>query len=199
MNELFFEGTRIRNTQLIYELFPQSTADNILAIKPRNEQRHDRLIWLPSKNGPFPAKWAYREVQANSFSPTHLQQKEWRVLWRAKIHDRNKLLWKIITSTLPTCNILSTGMPMQDLSWPLCNNEEEISPFIILHLQFLFFLIKKVEISFLRLYIIETTRPNLVNSIYHSEKVSNNSERWRISRSWPSSHSSSLQSPVRPR
>lgn len=81
---------------------------------------------LYKKNGSFTAKSAYLTDQNIRFAQSQLRPRDWKAFWRAPMHDRHKLLlWEVINSSLPLRTILSTRMPLQDLSCLLCFNREE--------------------------------------------------------------------------
>lgn len=134
VHQLFIPGTKVWDRDLILRLFSPSSAADILAVKPLQSQHLDSLKWIHKANGTFNTRSAYLVDQAPRLHSSILNPQEWQKLWRAKIHDRHKLLlWKLCTSALPTRNILAQRMPLQDHSCVFCHNFEEKPEHLLLH------------------------------------------------------------------
>ena len=80
-----------------------------------------------NKSGNFSVKLAYIQVQLPSIQNTGpLHRKEWKKLWKLKIHERFKLLlWKIVWDILPTRDFLSKKWNIEDTDCPFCSSKQE--------------------------------------------------------------------------
>ena len=78
-------------------LFDPSTVQAILKIHLSPAHTQDKIIWAPNKSGEFLVKLAFIQSQmSNLLNTSPLLIKEWKHLWKIKIHERLKLLlWKI--------------------------------------------------------------------------------------------------------
>uniref|UniRef100_A0A803NJ15 Reverse transcriptase n=1 Tax=Cannabis sativa TaxID=3483 RepID=A0A803NJ15_CANSA len=99
VRDLFSEGTRSWNENLIRECFDEEIANEILKIKSLQEGP-DILFWNASKSGNFSVKSAYWNSQKHRLKD---ESKIWTKLWKTDIHPRLKLFcWRLFSDILPT-------------------------------------------------------------------------------------------------
>uniref|UniRef100_A0A803QAN7 Reverse transcriptase domain-containing protein n=1 Tax=Cannabis sativa TaxID=3483 RepID=A0A803QAN7_CANSA len=123
VSDLFVEGNREWNADLINECFEENVAQAILSIRPLISS-NDSLFWKASKSGKFSVKSSYWVSQQDRFKDPN---KVWEKLWRSPIHPRLKLLlWKIWSDVLPT----KSRIGRLEEGCVLCNNADET----VLHL-----------------------------------------------------------------
>lgn len=134
MYQRFIPGTKERNNDLLVEYPPNFQINVILIIKPRERQQIDQFIWSPNASGVFTTKSTYVLDQKVRFRSLFYNSFEWRKTRRVRIHDQDKsILWKLITSSLPTLDILSQRMLMQDLSCLFYHNSLESADHVFFH------------------------------------------------------------------
>jgi hypothetical protein len=110
-------------------LFDPPTIQAILKIHLSTSHSQDKIIWAPNKSGIFSVKSAYLQAQLpNLLNTGPLLRKDWKHLWRLKIHERLKLLlWKIAWDILPTRFFLSKKWDIEESSCPFCSSQPETS------------------------------------------------------------------------
>ncbi|KAM6545081.1 hypothetical protein CsatB_025817 [Cannabis sativa] len=97
VSDLFMEGSRVWNEELIRESFNEEVAMSILRIRPL-ETSEDIIFWKGSKSGVYTVKSGYWLSQHSRFKNPN---RVWEKLWRSKIHQRLKLfLWKTWSDVL---------------------------------------------------------------------------------------------------
>uniref|UniRef100_A0A803Q8T8 Uncharacterized protein n=1 Tax=Cannabis sativa TaxID=3483 RepID=A0A803Q8T8_CANSA len=99
VSDLFLEGTRVWNEELIKASFDADVASAILCIRPLMSSG-DITFWKGSKSGHYTVKSGYWVSQCSRFKSPN---KVWESLWQSKIHPRLKLvLWKVWSDILPS-------------------------------------------------------------------------------------------------
>lgn len=90
--------------EILEEIFKHSIVWNIQATQLPNSPESDLLKWTSRANGELTAIEAYLFNQKNrALKNTRLQPSQGKALWRARIHERFKLiLWKVVWNVLPT-------------------------------------------------------------------------------------------------
>ncbi|XP_060968612.1 uncharacterized protein LOC115704452 [Cannabis sativa] len=118
VSDLFLEGSRVWNEELIRASFDEDVASAILGIRPLLSSG-DIIFWKGSKSGHFTVKSGYWVSQCGRFkSPL----KVWERLWQSNIHPRLKLvLWKAWSDILPS----KLRLGLVDKSCPFCHEETE--------------------------------------------------------------------------
>ena len=55
-----------------------------------------------------------------------MNEVDWKMLWKSKIHERLKLLlWRIVCKSLPVQEIIIKRFPIPDMSYPVYGEEVE--------------------------------------------------------------------------
>uniref|UniRef100_A0A803PQY7 Reverse transcriptase domain-containing protein n=1 Tax=Cannabis sativa TaxID=3483 RepID=A0A803PQY7_CANSA len=99
VSDLFMEGSRLWNEELIRESFDEEVAMSILRIRPLATSE-DIIFGKGSKSGMYTVKSGYWLSQHSRFKNPN---RVWEKLWRSKIHQRLKLfLWKTWSDALPS-------------------------------------------------------------------------------------------------
>uniref|UniRef100_A0A803QLX3 Reverse transcriptase domain-containing protein n=1 Tax=Cannabis sativa TaxID=3483 RepID=A0A803QLX3_CANSA len=128
IKDLFENGLRVWNEDLVRSCFTPTNAEAILRIKPLDEGA-DVLFWKASKSGEFTVKSAYWLSQRHRFKEP---SKLWSSLWKTKLHPRLQLMcWKIFSDSLPTKGRIGLCRGDQ-LLCSFCHSSEETT----LHLFF---------------------------------------------------------------
>jgi hypothetical protein len=90
--DLFLQGTKVWNVDLLHDLFYPTTVQKILQIHIPCTNSRDKWTWMPSSFGTFSVKSA-REVSSIPPSrPSLLTLAAWQALWRLKLQVRLKHL-----------------------------------------------------------------------------------------------------------
>ena len=118
----------------LLNLFDTETARKILKINLPHHQQNDQIFWCLSRSGSFPLKSAYMSIiQPQLTGPNPLSIKEWRGLWKLKVHARFKnLLWKIVWRMLPVGEELEKRFHIPSTACFLCKNAVETIEHIFL-------------------------------------------------------------------
>ncbi|KAB1226792.1 hypothetical protein CJ030_MR1G021664 [Morella rubra] len=92
------------NSKLIRSIFPEDTADAILALRIAKVGETDSLFWPLEGLGEFSVKSAHKAlVKHRNAAPSSLHFSQWKDLWHLKLHDQLKLLlWKVTWDGIPT-------------------------------------------------------------------------------------------------
>uniref|UniRef100_A0A803Q031 Reverse transcriptase n=1 Tax=Cannabis sativa TaxID=3483 RepID=A0A803Q031_CANSA len=118
VSDLFLEGSREWNSDIVKDCFEEDVAQAILSIRPL-ETSNDMLFWTASKSGKFTVKSGYWLSQKGRFKDPN---KVWEKLWQSSIHPRLKLLlWKLWSDVLPT----KMRIGIRDEACVLCHNADE--------------------------------------------------------------------------
>uniref|UniRef100_A0A803PJF5 Reverse transcriptase n=1 Tax=Cannabis sativa TaxID=3483 RepID=A0A803PJF5_CANSA len=129
VKDLFVEGTRMWNEQLIRECFNGGISNDILIIKPLTGGT-DIVFWNAAKSGKFSVKSAYWASQQYCFNTPN---KLWEKWWKLRLHPRLKFLgWKILSDILPTSARLGLR-EVEHRNCVFCNLEAESSLHLFCH------------------------------------------------------------------
>ena len=111
----------------LFNLFNTETATKILKINLPHPQQNDQIFWCLSKSGSFLVKSAYMSIiQPQLTGPNPLSIKEWKSLWKLKVHARFKnFLWKIAWRMLPVGEKLEKRFHIPSIECFLCKNAVE--------------------------------------------------------------------------
>jgi hypothetical protein len=112
VSELFVQGTRRWNEELVRQSFTSLDADDILKIKPGVRMEEDVLAWNHEKSGMYSVRSAYRLLKAEQAQEEASKVNEagasdgtwvWRKLWKLKIPPKIRIFWwRVIQNFLPT-------------------------------------------------------------------------------------------------
>ena len=133
--ELIDQDTRQWDRGKLHELFEPNTVNKILAIHFTQLSQQDQVFWFLNPAGEFTVRTAYNALRVLNYPPHPLlQSKDWKELWKLKIHARLKnLLWKMAWEILPTTSILKSRFSLSLIDCYLCNNAIESLEHIFLH------------------------------------------------------------------
>uniref|UniRef100_A0A803PX00 Reverse transcriptase zinc-binding domain-containing protein n=1 Tax=Cannabis sativa TaxID=3483 RepID=A0A803PX00_CANSA len=82
-------------------MFPHEDAKRIINISLPGRPVRDSWLWLPSTNGEFAIKSAYRLLKNGNHS--NEGDGKWKSIWGAKIHNRLKMFWwRLLANCIPT-------------------------------------------------------------------------------------------------
>lgn len=134
LRSLMIDGSNLWNISLLIELFPPEVVKEIRKITICLISKLSSLIWTPSSSGIFTTKSAYLTYNNHRISSTSQAIIfPWKHLWKAKLHNRHKLLlWKLIHDILPTRAKLNYFFPISPISCPICNHPVESSDHIFI-------------------------------------------------------------------
>lgn len=106
--ELIDSDTMTWKTKMLEEFFEDSTIRIIQTIQLPISLGPYLLKWTKRANGELIAKEAYLlDQQHRPPRNTHFLASQWKALWRARIHERFKLLlWKMVWNVLPTNEVI---------------------------------------------------------------------------------------------
>lgn len=107
---------------MINDLFEPVLAQAILSLPIPFRPRADELIWILNSKGVFSVKSVYRASHDFGVSDS-LSKGLWKGLWnpeRIKI-----LLWRVVTNSLPTRDILHQRLESINSACVLCGNDIE--------------------------------------------------------------------------
>ena len=95
--ELIDQNTRQWDRGKLHELFELDTVTKILAIHLTQLSQQDQVFWCLNPSSEYTVKTAYDALRVINYPPHPLlQSKDWKELWKLKIHARLKyLLWKM--------------------------------------------------------------------------------------------------------
>lgn len=83
VSQLFVQGQRIWNMDLLLELFPLDQAEIISQIYiPQDEEIQDQLIWLKTPSGQFTTKSCYKLLSDNNPTTSSLAEFPWKKFWK---------------------------------------------------------------------------------------------------------------------
>ena len=101
--------------------------NRILSIHLSQQSVNDQVFWCLNPSGEFFVKSAYNAIRTpSSISHPVMQSKDWKVLWKMKIHARLKnLLWKLAWEILPTASILNRRFTLPSIECHLCGKSLE--------------------------------------------------------------------------
>lgn len=78
--------------------------------RPRVKCR-DKLLWTGSSDGLSSVKSCYDVIQDNGFDSEFASLVIYRLIWKAKLHERLKLfLWRVLNNVLPTILLFGPGL-----------------------------------------------------------------------------------------
>ncbi|XP_058732761.1 uncharacterized protein LOC131604333 [Vicia villosa] len=127
---------------LIFSLFVEEDARQIINLPLSTSRREDVLCWWPEKSGEFSVKSAYHLCLQGKFDklpgPSRCpDQKIWKLMWNAPVQPRiHNFLWRVIKDILPTRdNLRKKGIQLEDLC-PFCHNEQESAQHLFIHCDF---------------------------------------------------------------
>ena len=135
MAELIDQDTRQWDRGKLHELFEPNTVTKILAIYLTQLPQQDQVFWCLNPASEFTIKTAYNALRVFNYPPHPLlQSKDWKDLWKLKIHARLKnLLWKMAWEILPTTSVLKSRFSLSSIDCYLCNNAIESLEHIFLY------------------------------------------------------------------
>lgn len=95
-----------------------------------------KLIWVPNPSCFFSVKSMHLCDQLGRFfsEAQGISSSTWKKLWKAPIHARWKnLIWRALSSALPTRDALAIRMPHIPTECPLCNQDIETPTYLFFH------------------------------------------------------------------
>ena len=115
------------DVSLLKDTFTDASVEAILNINLRTRRQQYRLAWIPDTKGLFSIKSIYFSGFNFSTSTTNSSSVSiWKTMWKAKLHTRHKLfLWKILSSALPTKDLVRTCFALNDVQCSLCGSPLE--------------------------------------------------------------------------
>ena len=95
--ELIDQNTRQWDRGKLHKLFELDTVTKILAIHLTQLSQQDQVFWCLNPSSEYTVKTAYDALRVINYTPHPLlKSKDWKELWKLKIHARLKdLLWKM--------------------------------------------------------------------------------------------------------
>ena len=124
---LIGQDSRKWDRGLLSDLFEPTTVNKILSIHLSQQSINDQVFWCLNPSGEYSVKSAYNAIRTPT-STSHLvmQCKDWKELWKMKIHARLKnLLWKLAWEILPIASILNKRFTLPLNKCHLCNKAPE--------------------------------------------------------------------------
>lgn len=113
--------------------FKEEDIDTILKIHNGLRPGVDWWIWTRSPNGRFSVSWAYNCVVNEGPLEEIQRDPTWSYLWKAKIHNRHKLLWWAAAwDIIRMRGALGARIEIEDRMCPICGEEEELSTHLFL-------------------------------------------------------------------
>ncbi|XP_030508975.2 uncharacterized protein LOC115723630 [Cannabis sativa] len=107
------------NAELVKRWFRREDAKRIINISLPGRPVRDSWLWLPSTNGEFTIKSAYKLLKNGNHS--NEGDGKWKSIWGAKIHNRLKMFWwRLLANCIPTKERLSMSIPIQDTTCTFC-------------------------------------------------------------------------------
>lgn len=105
LKDLIDPDTAQWDVPVIAQYFGQAFTNSVLASTkpPQNQQRQDRLIFTPAKNGCYSVRGMYHTLRGTSVQSSNQQSQIWRLIWeKGEVTPRLRIfLWKIIQDALP--------------------------------------------------------------------------------------------------
>ena len=106
----------------LLKLFDEGSINAIKRIVILAAPSPNKLVWILDAKRKFSVKSAFN---INHAPMQIVDESLWSQLWKLKIHDRYKLVWRIATGILPTRLIVAQKLGAGDSSYPLCQDCEE--------------------------------------------------------------------------
>ncbi|KAK7832800.1 putative ribonuclease h protein [Quercus suber] len=133
--EMIDQDTRQWDRGKLHELFEPNTVTKIMAIHINQLSQQDQPFWCLNPASEFTVKSAYNALRVSNYPhESVLQSKDWKELWKLKVHPRLKnSLWKMAWEILPTTSVLNSRFSLSSLNCYLCNNAVESLEHIFLH------------------------------------------------------------------
>ncbi|XP_026377884.1 uncharacterized protein LOC113272225 [Papaver somniferum] len=86
VSELFVQGQKIWNVELLLELFPLDQAEIISQIYiPQEEEVQDKLIWIKTPSGKFTTKSCYKLLSDNNLTTSSMAEFPWKQFWKKNV------------------------------------------------------------------------------------------------------------------
>jgi len=104
VGHLIDQEVKVWNEQLVWHLFVDETAQQILNTLLHQQVQSDKMIWKAEKNGRYSVKSAYRICVEEVINNEHLQKPGyWSGIWKLKVPPKVKnLVWRICRYCFPT-------------------------------------------------------------------------------------------------
>ncbi|KAL3642607.1 hypothetical protein CASFOL_013422 [Castilleja foliolosa] len=134
VRDLFDSRSCSWKIETLTTIFSPDVVHEISKLHISPEDRQKTLIWSPSKSGKFSSKSVYLHSQDARFKSANSSISfNWKLLWKAKIHNRLKLLlWKILHNAIPCKARLNVLFNTNDTKCYFCNHNLESSDHIFL-------------------------------------------------------------------
>uniref|UniRef100_A0A2N9HE47 Reverse transcriptase domain-containing protein n=1 Tax=Fagus sylvatica TaxID=28930 RepID=A0A2N9HE47_FAGSY len=140
--DLIDHRTATWKTHLIYQLYENQDADQILSITlpvVENNAAPDKLVWPHSLNGEYQGRKAYeiltQQDTASRLHPSSNSQTNiWKLLWKTKLpHKILTFTWKLLHHALPTKAELNSRGVHCAMNCIMCNTAIETQEHLFLH------------------------------------------------------------------
>jgi hypothetical protein len=140
--DLIDHRTATWKTHLIYQLYENQDADQILSITlpvVENNAAPDKLVWPHSLNGEYQVRKAYeiltQQDTASRLHPSSNSQTNiWKLLWKTKLpHKILTFTWKLLHHALPTKAELNSRGVHCAMNCIMCNTAIETQEHLFLH------------------------------------------------------------------
>lgn len=119
------DGGNNWNQNLVQALFSPQISSLILNT-PILDLEQERLVWTPSLTWSFSVKTSHNLIIKSRLNSLQGQDINWKLIWGARQHGRHALLlWKMLTNTLSTLEILQQYSFLKETNCYFCSQDQE--------------------------------------------------------------------------